>query len=99
MTVGAASIGPSDRRRHDAQDCCGVGWERRSGGPRRGGKVGGGMTTHAVTAPNPLRGRVNAALFRGIDWYVHRLLGATKRALFADLPDTVLEIGPGTGAN
>lgn len=48
---------------------------------------------------NPVRGRLNAAVFRGLDSYVHRLLGGTKRALFADLPETVLEIGPGTGAN
>jgi SAM-dependent methyltransferase len=52
-----------------------------------------------MTASNPFRGRLNAALFRGIDSYVHLLLGSTKRALFADLPETVLEIGPGTGAN
>jgi SAM-dependent methyltransferase len=57
------------------------------------------MTTHQVAAAHPVRGRLNAALFRGIDSYVHWLLGGTKRTLFADLPETVLEIGPGTGAN
>jgi len=44
-------------------------------------------------------GRINAAILRATDGYAHRLLGARKRALFASLPDTVVEIGPGTGAN
>ncbi len=48
---------------------------------------------------NPLRGRLNAAFFRVVDSYVHRLLGNRKAALFADLPDDVVELGPGTGAN
>jgi SAM-dependent methyltransferase len=48
---------------------------------------------------NPVRGRLNAAFFRLIDRYVHRQLGARKAALFARLPDEVVELGPGTGAN
>jgi SAM-dependent methyltransferase len=48
---------------------------------------------------NPVRGRLNAAVFRSVDWYADRLFGKRKRALFATLPSTVLEIGPGTGAN
>ena len=48
---------------------------------------------------NPVRGRLNAAFFRLVDRYVHRLLGARKAALFAGLPDEVVELGPGTGAN
>jgi SAM-dependent methyltransferase len=48
---------------------------------------------------NPVRGRLNAAFFRLIDRRVHRLLGARKAALFAGLPDEVVELGPGTGAN
>ena len=48
---------------------------------------------------NPVRGRLNAAFFRLVDRYVHRLLGARKAALFAGLPDDVVELGPGTGAN
>src|SRR4029450_198893 len=43
--------------------------------------------------------RINAAILRATDGYAHRLLGARKRALFASLPETVVEIGPGTGAN
>jgi ubiquinone/menaquinone biosynthesis C-methylase UbiE len=53
----------------------------------------------AVTHPNPVRGRVNAAFFRFMDWYMHWKYAAMKRRLFADLPETVLEIGAGTGAN
>lgn len=48
---------------------------------------------------NPVRGRLNAAFFRLVDGYVHRLMGARKAALFAGLPAEVVELGPGTGAN
>jgi len=57
------------------------------------------MSASTQPAANPIRGRLNAAILRAADWYGNLLFGATKRALFADLPDTVLEIGPGTGAN
>jgi ubiquinone/menaquinone biosynthesis C-methylase UbiE len=49
--------------------------------------------------PNPIRGRVNAAFFAWMDWYMHWKYAAQKRALFAELPDTVVELGAGTGAN
>jgi len=48
---------------------------------------------------NPIRGRINAAFFALIDWYMHWKYGRTKRRLFADLPTTVVELGAGTGAN
>ncbi|SEE85067.1 class I SAM-dependent methyltransferase [Jiangella alba] len=48
---------------------------------------------------NPIRGRLNAATLRAADRYAQALLGERKRALFADLPDQIVEIGPGTGAN
>jgi SAM-dependent methyltransferase len=48
---------------------------------------------------NPVRGRLNAAFFRLVDRYVHRLLGDRKAALIAGLPQQVVELGPGTGAN
>lgn len=62
------------------------------------------MTIHdtrpgEVTIANPVRGRLNAGFFRLVDGYVHRRLGARKEALFADLPQQVVELGPGTGAN
>jgi ubiquinone/menaquinone biosynthesis C-methylase UbiE len=48
---------------------------------------------------NPVRGRLNAGVLRVLDAYAHRVLGEHKQRLFAGLPDTVVEIGPGTGAN
>lgn len=48
---------------------------------------------------NPVRGPLNALVFRALDGYQHLLFGRRKRALFADLPGRVVEIGPGTGAN
>lgn len=62
------------------------------------------MTVHDtrpgdVMIANPVRGRLNAAFFRLIDGYAHTRLGARKEALFADLPQQVVELGPGTGAN
>jgi len=46
-----------------------------------------------------VRGRLNAAVLRTSDGYGHLLMGPRKRQLFANLPPTVVEIGPGTGAN
>jgi ubiquinone/menaquinone biosynthesis C-methylase UbiE len=48
---------------------------------------------------NPVRGRLNAAVLRCADWYAHVMFRARKRRLFAALPETLVEIGPGTGAN
>jgi SAM-dependent methyltransferase len=48
---------------------------------------------------NPVRGPVNAAILRTADAYGNILFGRRKRELFASLPGTVVEIGPGTGAN
>ena len=48
---------------------------------------------------NPIRGRINAAFFHFMDWYMHWKYAARKRRLFADLPPEVVEIGSGTGAN
>jgi SAM-dependent methyltransferase len=48
---------------------------------------------------HPGRGRFNAGFFRLMDGYIDWHLRAHKQALFADLPDTVVEIGSGVGAN
>jgi len=53
----------------------------------------------AAAAGNAVRGRLNAAILRTADGYGHLLMGRRKRPLFASLPPTVVEIGPGTGAN
>jgi len=48
---------------------------------------------------NPIRGRLNAWFFRFFDGYIDRLLGDSKRLLFAEHPEEIVEIGPGVGAN
>jgi SAM-dependent methyltransferase len=48
---------------------------------------------------NAVRGRLNAAVLRTSNAYAHLLMARRKRPLFANLPPTVVEIGPGTGAN
>jgi len=52
-----------------------------------------------IVVANPVRGPFNAAVLRALDWYAHRVFGRRKAALLSNLPDTVVEIGPGTGAN
>lgn len=46
-----------------------------------------------------LRGRLHAWALRAAAARMDRIYGERKKRLFADLPDTVVEIGPGTGAN
>jgi SAM-dependent methyltransferase len=48
---------------------------------------------------HPVRGPANAAFFWFAGGMFDRLLGPHKRRLFADLPDTVVELGSGVGAN
>ena len=48
---------------------------------------------------NPVRGRVNAAFFHLMDWYMHWKYGGLKSQLFGEVRGLVLEIGAGTGAN
>jgi SAM-dependent methyltransferase len=52
-----------------------------------------------VRRPHPVREWGNAKFFASTDWYVHRRLGARKKALLADLPPNVVELGAGTGAS
>jgi SAM-dependent methyltransferase len=58
--------------------------------------------TAAMTAgyqPNRVRGPLNAFGFAAADRALDRLLGPQKARVFADLPDDVVELGPGVGAN
>ncbi len=61
-------------------------------------------TTH-LAHPEPVRqlhrGRAwfNAKFFESMDWYSHRRLGARKKALFAGLPELIVELGSGSGAS
>ncbi|CAM3201819.1 Ubiquinone/menaquinone biosynthesis C-methylase UbiE [Prescottella defluvii] len=49
--------------------------------------------------PNLFRGPFNALFFTTLDRYLDHLLRPHKRSLFGDLPRTVVELGPGVGAN
>jgi len=48
---------------------------------------------------NPIRGRFNAWFLAKAEPGMHREYGETKRRLFGDIPDTLVELGPGSGAN
>ncbi|MDT8436501.1 MAG: class I SAM-dependent methyltransferase [Gemmatimonadota bacterium] len=50
-------------------------------------------------AGHPVRGRLNAWLLSVADDAMHREYGDRKVRLLGDLPDTVVELGPGAGAN
>lgn len=56
-------------------------------------------TLHRTDLDHPLRGPLNAWFFDWMDAYLHWKTGAEKARLFAGLPTTVVEIGPGAGAN
>jgi ubiquinone/menaquinone biosynthesis C-methylase UbiE len=58
------------------------------------------MTTTTCTfQANPVRGRFNAAFFTVMGGYLDWLMRSRKRRVFADLPDEIVELGPGVGAN
>jgi len=48
---------------------------------------------------NSIRGPINSWVFNILSGYMHWLFGKYKRSLFKDHPDTIVEIGPGSGAN
>ncbi len=48
---------------------------------------------------NAVRGPINSWFFYIISGYMNILWGKSKRRLFQNHPDTVVEIGPGAGAN
>jgi len=48
---------------------------------------------------NAVRGPLNALFFTVFDGYLNRLLSDRKSRLFTDLPDEVVELGAGIGAN
>lgn len=48
---------------------------------------------------NAVRGPINSWMFRILSGYMDWLFGASKRRLFENHPDTVVEIGSGAGAN
>lgn len=56
-------------------------------------------TTPEAFRPHPLRGPFNALFFTALDRYLDHLLRPHKQSLFGNLPPTVVELGPGVGAN
>ena len=46
-----------------------------------------------------VRGPLNALFFSSLDRYLEHLLRPHKEVVFRDLPPTVVELGPGVGAN
>jgi SAM-dependent methyltransferase len=57
------------------------------------------MSDATTNQGNRFRGPVNAAGLRALDGVFDRTLGRQKRRLFAQLPDDVVELGSGVGAN
>ena len=57
------------------------------------------QTLGMTMTPHPIRDRFNAWLLAVLDGYMHAKYGALKSSLLGDAPPTVLEIGPGAGAN
>jgi ubiquinone/menaquinone biosynthesis C-methylase UbiE len=49
--------------------------------------------------PHRIRGRLNSWFLAAADEPMHREYGARKLRIFGDLPDTIVELGPGSGAN
>lgn len=48
---------------------------------------------------NSIRGPINSWLFKILDDYMNSLFGKSKKKLFNNHPEIVVEIGPGAGAN
>ncbi|MGO9727819.1 MAG: class I SAM-dependent methyltransferase [Streptosporangiaceae bacterium] len=56
-------------------------------------------TTTASYEANPARGPFNAAFFTVMGSYLDWLMRSRKKRVFANLPDEIVELGPGVGAN
>lgn len=56
-------------------------------------------TKPALYRSTPAVGRFNAWFFDAFDGFIDWSLRRIKRALYVDLPDELVEIGPGVGAN
>lgn len=52
-----------------------------------------------VYSSNPRISRFNAWFFDTFDGFLNWSLGRLKRQVYTDLPDTIVEIGPGVGGN
>ena len=57
------------------------------------------ITRPTKYASTPRVQRFNAWFFRAFDGFIHFSLRRLKQKVYRDLPETVVEIGPGVGAN
>jgi len=57
------------------------------------------MFTMSCCTGHLIKSRFNAWLFEAGDDRIHKVYGGWKHQIFDDLPDSVVEIGPGVGAN
>jgi len=57
------------------------------------------MSVNNIRKDNPIRGRLNSWIFNCLDSYMHYKYKKRKGSLLKDLPQSLVEIGPGTGAN
>lgn len=57
------------------------------------------MTSTCAAKGNAVRGPFNAMFFSIMDGYLNWLLEPHKQALFDGLPERIVELGPGVGAN
>jgi ubiquinone/menaquinone biosynthesis C-methylase UbiE len=56
-------------------------------------------TTTAAFQANPVRSPFNAVFFTVMGGYLDWLMRSRKQRVFADVPEEVVELGPGVGAN
>ena len=49
--------------------------------------------------PHPVRGRLNSWFLAAAEPQMHREYGERKLRIFGDLPQVIVELGPGSGAN
>jgi SAM-dependent methyltransferase len=57
------------------------------------------LQTESQPTTNRVRGPFNASFFSALDGYIDSFLRPHKKEVFADLPDEIVELGPGVGAN
>lgn len=48
---------------------------------------------------HPIRGRINSLFLGAADGAMHREYGSRKLRIFGELPEVIVELGPGSGAN
>lgn len=60
---------------------------------------GGNITTHSIHQSSERVGRFNAWFFDTFDGFINWSTRRMKKQVYSNLPDTIVEIGPGVGSN